>query len=290
MQEFFTRLWVGIVALFQFFTVSVTFNIAETPQVEGEITVMSSNIRCITPSDTGERSWVNRAGLIVQNIENNAPDVIGFQEVMPLQYSYLKKALKGYGSVIKYRDMTPFFSEGCPVFYRADKYKLLDKGSFWLSETPDRMSRDWDSACYRICSYVILEEKASGREFAVFNTHLDHVSNEARINGIQVVLDKIADFGGLPSILMGDFNAGVTSETYLMAAEHFLDAQVEAADTMDSSTFNGWGPSIGGGRIDYILYSKTGLQAEKYWVETSTYDGAYPSDHFPVCAKLSFAD
>ena len=88
------------------------------------------------------------------------------------------RTLQGYDSVITFRDESTF-SEGCPVFYRTDLYDLIDKGSFWLSETPEKMSKDWDSACYRICSYVILKEKQTGLEFVVFNTHLDHVSEEA---------------------------------------------------------------------------------------------------------------
>ena len=187
---------------------------------EGEqITMMSYNLRCLTPLDLGKKSWFYRADLIVEDLKNEHPGIIGFQEATSWQYDYLVHTLQGYDSVITYRDNS-VIAEGCPIFYDTARYTLVDKGSFWLSETPEAMSKDWGAACYRICSYVILTDKASGKDFVVFNTHLDHVSDEARIKGIGVVLDKISAFGGLPSVIMGDFNAEEGSETYNAVTEH----------------------------------------------------------------------
>lgn len=253
---------------------------------DAAIRVMSSNVRCITPTDTGSKSWFYRADLIVNGIRNNAPTVIGFQEVTRWQYKYLCDTLPAFDSVITYRDKM-INSEGCPVFYRRDLYNLVDKNSFWLSETPDVMSRDWGAACYRICSYVILEEKASGRQFVVFNTHLDHVSDEARINGIGVVLDKIEQFGSLPSVIMGDFNAGESSETYKNATENFLDAKYQTENPPKGPTYQNWGAALGMENIDYFMISKTGFKVEEYRIISDTYDGAYPSDHFPIFTALT---
>ncbi len=255
---------------------------------EGKITVMSCNVRCWNPQDTGKRSWLYRADLVVKNIENNAPSIIGFQEVTKWQYNYLKDCLAGFDSVIEYRDKSPF-SEGCPIFYRTDLYELIDKGSFWLSETPEEMSKDWDSKCYRICSFVILEELSSGKQFVVFNTHLDHVSDEARINGIGVVLDKISQFGGLPSMIMGDFNATEDSVTYDKVTENFLDAKYQTENTMTSCTYQCFGEKLDSECIDYFMISKTGLEVESYKVITDTFDGVYSSDHFPLLAKFKLS-
>lgn len=267
---------------------SEVFNIAEIERTEGEITVMSSNVRCFSPSDTGKRSWFYRADLLLQNIREAAPDIIGFQEVTPIHYSYFQKKLVGYDSILTYRDDS-LMSEACPVFYRADAFELIDKNSFWLSETPDVMSKSWGSSCHRICSYAILKEKASGREFIVFNTHLDHVSELARVNGIQVVLDHIAQFEGRPSILMGDFNAYENSDTYRMSIEHFADARYIAAETTDIGTFHAYGqrtPII----IDYIFVTPNVFEVEKFDVIYKDYDGAYASDHNQLVAKMRFAD
>lgn len=257
-------------------------------QSADEIRVMSCNLRCITPLDPGKKSWFYRADLIVNNIEKENPGIIGFQEATKLQYKYMCDTLTGYDSVIEFRDKS-IISEGCPIFYRTDLYELIDKGSFWLSETPDMMSKDWDAACYRICSYVILKEKASGKEFVVFNTHLDHVSDEARINGIAVVLDKIEQFGSLPSMIMGDFNAAEGSQTYESATESFLDAKYQTENTMESCTYEGYGASLGGKAIDHLMISKTGLEVKSYKVVTDIYDGVYPSDHFQLSVVLTLS-
>lgn len=257
----------------------------ETPS-DGSIRVMSSNVRCLNPLDTGKKSWFYRADLVVNNIRSNAPTVIGFQEVTKWQYSYLCESLPDFDSVITYRDKK-INSEGCPVFYRSDLYTLVDKNSFWLSETPEEMSRDWGSGCYRICSYVILEEKTGLKRFVVFNTHLDNVSDEARINGINVVLDKIEQFGSLPAVIMGDFNAGESSETYRSATEKFLDAKYQTENTETGATYQNWGAQPDRENIDYFMISKTGFSVEEYRIVRDTYDGVYPSDHFPIFTVLT---
>lgn len=253
---------------------------------DNKITVMSSNVRTYSPTDYFKKSWFYRAGLVRENLQEYLPDIVGFQEVTWLHYGYLQKVLDGYDSVITYRDES-FMSEGCPIFYRSDRFELIDKGSFWLSETPEKMSKDWGAACYRVCSYVILKEISSGEELVVFNTHLDHVSDEARVKGIAVVLDKIKEFGGKPSILMGDLNAKPNSVTYQSAVESFLDAQVVAKETMDGATYQNWGKKLDNQRIDYFMVSKTGIEVNKYAIVQNTYEGIYPSDHFPIYIELT---
>lgn len=254
---------------------------------ENELRVMSCNVRCISPTDLGKKSWFYRADLIMQGIQKEQPGVIGFQEVTKWHYSYLCDTLALYDSVITYRD-NAFNSEGCPIFYRSDIYTLIDKGSFWLSETPDVMSKSWGAQFNRVCSYVILKDNATETEFVVFNTHLSHVSDEARINGIQVVLDKIKEFGSLPAVLMGDLNAEEDSQTYKSATVNFLDTKYQTENTMTSCTYQAWGEQLDRNCIDYILVSKTGFRTNSYRVVTDTYDGVYSSDHFPLSVSLSF--
>ena len=255
--------------------------IADKPLERGEMRIMSCNLRCANTSDLGKTSWFYRADLIVKNIEAEAPTIIGFQEATKWQYNYMCRTLTGYDSVMTFRDDT-LIAEACPVFYRTDLYDLVDKGSFWLSETPEKMSRDWGSACYRICSYVILKEKQTGLDFVVFNTHLDHVSEEARIKGIGVVLDKISQFGSLPSMIMGDFNAEEGSVTYENVTKDFLDARYQV-----DNAYQNFGKELDRNRIDYFMISKTGINVKSYKVVTDTFDGVYPSDHFPITASLT---
>lgn len=256
---------------------------------EDQITMMSCNVRCLTPLDLGKRSWFYRADLLLSDIAGQAPGIIGFQESTRWQYDYLTDVLVGYDSVIDYRDDT-LLSEGCPIFFHKERYTLVDKGSFWLSETPEVMSKDWGSECYRICSYVILTDNASGEDFVVFNTHLDHVSDEARIKGIAVVLDKIARFGDLPAVIMGDFNALEDSETYLSATENFLDAQYEAAQSVSSHTYQNWGDPDSYKRLDYFMISREGFSVDRYDVIQPIHDGVYASDHCPIVLDITMVN
>ena len=252
---------------------------------DGEIRVMTSNIRYFNLNDIGKRSWFYRANLLIDGIEKEYPDIIGFQEVTTWQYEYLDEVFEGYTSVITYRDEATN-TEGCPVFFREDRFDLVNKGSFWLSETPEVMSRDWDAGCYRICSYVVLIDKTTGKEFAVFNTHLDHMSDLARINGINVVLDKIKEMGSLPSVLMGDFNASEDSETYRMATESFYDAKYLTPNPDSGCTFQDFGRVLDWGCIDYVMVSKEGIGVNSVETLRDTYDGVYSSDHFPITASI----
>ena len=262
------------------------FNIGEQPLNNDTVSVMSSNVRCISPTDLGKKSWLYRADLIVKNVADNSPDIIGFQEVTKFHYSYLCNTLIGYDSIITYRDNT-YFSESCPIFYRSDKFTLIDKGSFWLSETPEKMSKSWNAACYRICSFVILEQKSNSTRFVVFNTHLDHISDEARIGGIGVILDKIKAFGDLPSMIMGDFNSYEDSKTYQMATESFDDAKYLTADPDKSSTYQNWGKALDTPCIDYFMLSKGDFSVNTFHTVRTIFDGAYPSDHFPIYTELT---
>ncbi len=268
-------------------TVAGQENTGETSDENtGEITIMSYNLRCLTPLDLGKKSWFYRADLVMDDLSEQAPGIIGFQEATRWQYQYLVDCLPDYDSVITYRDES-VIAEGCPIFYHTNRFDLVDKGSFWLSETPDVMSKDWGAAHYRICSYVILTDKASGEDFVVFNTHLDHVSDEARIRGIQVVLDKIAQFGGLPSVIMGDFNALEGSETYISVTEHFADAMYEAEESDDGYTYQNWGDLENSRRIDFFMLSKTGFQVHTYEVLDGVREGVYTSDHCPIVLKVT---
>lgn len=250
------------------------------------IKMMSCNLRCISPTDIGKKSWFYRADLIVDDIEAQKPGIIGFQESTKWHYAYLVDTLPEYDSVITYRDEA-FNSEGCPIFYNTSLYTLVDKGAFWLSETPEVMSRSWGAQYNRICSYVILTDNATGEDFVVFNTHLSHVSDEARINGINVVLRKIAEFGSLPSVIMGDFNAEEGSETYKSVTESFVDARYATENTSDSHTYQGWGKPEKYVRIDYFMISETGFNVKSYDVLSGLHDGAYSSDHCPIVLEVS---
>ena len=255
----------------------------------GQIKVMSLNLRHIYSEDTGNRSWKHRKTLVATNIQETQPTIIGMQEVTPKQYEDCKNYLKNYNSEITYRDTTEN-SEGCPIFYYKDLYTLVSKGTFWLSETPDVVSKDWGSAYCRICTYVVLRDKHTGKQFAVFNTQLDNESKTARVNGIDVIMEKIQTLHDCPTILMGDFNATENSQVYITATKTLSDVKyLTENDYVNCATYHNWGQKLNNKPIDYILITKTGFTVNSYNVVNTTYKGDYVSDHFPILSTLKFA-
>ena len=256
-------------------------------EADGEdIVIMSTNVRFYNPLDFFKKSWFYRADLIAEDIASVRPDIIGFQESTFIHYGYLEKIMKGYESVNAYRDDF-VLSEGCPIFYRADRFEKLDGGSFWLSKTPEKMSKDWGSEHYRIAVYVLLRDRTTGKEFAVFNTHLDNKSEEARINGIKVVLDKIKELGDVPAYLFGDLNATENSETIRSTLSDFLDSTKIAPVTENTPTYHGWGNAEVAKRIDYILVSRGDANVSEYHVLDNNHDGVYSSDHSSIYIKTT---
>ena len=281
---------ITLVLVIQFFYLPRYWNknvtVEPTENSGEELTIMSTNVRCYSPTDLFKKSWFYRAKLIATDISTVMPDIVCFQEVQDLHYNYLEDVMSKYDSIMAFRDNS-IIREGCAIFYRSDRFEKIEDGYFWLSETPDEMSKDWGSAHYRVCVYVCLKDLNTGKEFIVFNTHLDHKSEEARIKGIQVVLDKIAALDGRPAFLLGDLNAKEGSKTIESTKKNFDDAKKIAATTNDKNTYtyNNWGKDGGKSLIDYILVSKGDATVSEYHVLNNCYDGIYSSDHSSIYVK-----
>ncbi|HNU60249.1 MAG TPA: endonuclease/exonuclease/phosphatase family protein, partial [Aquaticitalea sp.] len=138
----------------------------------------------------------------------NAPDVLGVQEAMPNQMKDMDSLLVDYGFVGVGRDDGKDLGEYSAIFYHKHKLRIVESATFWLSQTPDKVSMGWDAACNRVCTYALFEDKVSNEQFWVFNTHFDHIGVEARKNSTLLILDKIEQItgGNKPVFLMGDFN------------------------------------------------------------------------------------
>ena len=277
-----------VLAVLFFYLPRYWFNRVEVVPAENtgeELTIMSANVRCYSPTDFFQKSWFYRANLLTEDIASVLPDVICFQEVQDLHYNYLEDVMPEYNSIMAFRDNS-IIREGCAIFYRSDRFEKIEDGYFWLSETPDVMSKDWGSAHYRVCVYVCLKDLNTGKEFIVFNTHLDHKSEEARIKGIEVVLDKIAALDGRPAYLMGDMNAHENSKTIQSTKENFDDAlKIATTTTGTDYTYNNWGEPEAGDRIDYILIGKGAATVSEYHVVDNNHNGIYSSDHCPIYIK-----
>lgn len=254
---------------------------------DGVVTVMNFNVRSLTGTDTGDKSWFCRADRIIRQIAEVQPDIICFQEMTLFHEDYFLHALKGYDKVVKYREKG-IMGEATPIYFNKSKFYKSNESSFWLSETPDKMSKSWGAAYYRICSSVVLTNKGTGKSFAVFNTHLDNKSELARVNGIQLVLDKIEEYGSLPSMLLGDMNSYPDSETYKKATENFADSRLVAAESEENrGTWHNYGRTVRRYAIDYCFVTPDAFDVKYYHVLAEKVDGKYASDHYALVVKLN---
>lgn len=258
------------------------------------LSIMTYNIRLDVESD-GENAWLNRKGFLSSQVQFFSPDIMGVQEARPNQMVDLKKALKDYKTVGIGRDGEDK-GEYSAIFYNSKKLKVENENTFWLSETPNEISKGWDAAYPRICTYglftLLNNNNNNNNKFWVFNTHLDHVGHDAQLQGIQLILKRIEtlNLDNFSVVLMGDFNVEPDSELITNLKQTMHDSKYLAKITFGSNgTFNGFKfeePVTR--RIDYIMVSKSNIEVEKYGVLSSSIDLKYPSDHFPVFVNLNF--
>lgn len=175
------------------------------------------NIRLIQADDTREGfGWDIRKTHVTQYILDNDMDIIGMQEVTHPQLVYLLENLEGYDYIGVGRSDGKTKGEYTPVFYKKDKYDLLDSGNFWLSETPDVPgSKGWDAQIERVATWGKFKDKATGKIFMAVNTHFDHIGREARRQSALLIIDKIRQIvGKRPAVVTGDFNITDKDEAY----------------------------------------------------------------------------
>lgn len=263
-------------------------NISLTAQ---ELKVMTYNIRYATVND-GENQWEKRKEFVSSQLRFFAPDIFGIQEGLERQVDYLKEKLEKYDYVGVGRDDGKSKGEYCAIFYQKEKFSLLHQGTFWLSETPDEVSKGWDAAFERICTYAYFQDKNTGTYFWVFNTHFDHKGVLAREKSAHLIVEKIHEINvyKAPVFLFGDFNLNENSATVRYLSDNFQEARSSSVEKPFGpfGTFNNFAfDQPVQDRIDYIFCSPEIITVEKYGVLTDAKDRRYPSDHFPVLIKAS---
>lgn len=253
-------------------------------------TVGSFNIRNDNAGDVGNR-WAQRAQVAANLMKFHEYDVFGVQEAFKNQVEDLEKYLPEFGQYGAGRDDGKDAGEHSTVFYRKDKFKLLDKGDFWLSETPDKPGKGWDAkCCNRICSWVKLQDVATGKRFYYFNAHFDHEGKIARVESAKLVLKKISEIAkNDPAIFTGDLNGGHDSEWYQTLASSGLltDTFKQVKEPyLNNASFNGWGKNLEGDEvIDHVFVTRA-FTAKRWGLLTDTYHGKFVSDHFPVLVDV----
>ncbi len=268
-----------------------------------DVRVMSFNIRYGTAND-GENRWPNRREMVFDVIRDHKCDVVGLQEALKFQIDEICDAVPGLGMIGVGREDGKAKGEYSAILYDRNRFKVDESGTFWLSDTPDVPgSITWGNACTRICTWARLVEKTSGRAFYAFNVHLDHVSQPSRERAAVLLAQRLR--GREPSdpfVVTGDFNVGEGNSvvTYLKGAarlggggqwEHanpipMVDTfRVRHPDAGDVGTFNGFRGRRAGEKIDYV-FAPAEAKVHDAQILRDKVDGRYPSDHFPVIARL----
>lgn len=261
---------------------------SEGEDTEG-ITVMSLNIRNSDAKD-GTNSWSYRYPATFEMISKLKPDVIGFQEVLPLQKVMLNEFAEGYKSVGVGRDDGKNKGEQTCIFWNKKSVKMLKWGTFWLSETPDEPSGSWDTACQRTATWALMKDRRSGKKFYFVNTHLDHVSALARTEGLKLIVSRIEEMNsdGLPVVLTGDFNVKPQDPCLQVLDGKMRSARGCAPEPHDNgATWHNWGRKQNG-LIDYIYCSGFSKCASFRRVTEKFADRPFVSDHYPIVAELVF--
>jgi endonuclease/exonuclease/phosphatase family metal-dependent hydrolase len=268
---------------------------------------MSFNIRYAAAND-GENNWDKRKDPACDVMRRQAPDLIGLQEALRVQIDDIRAALPEYAEIGVGRDDGKTKGEYSAILYRKDRFDVNDSGTFWLSDTPEVAgSITWGNACTRVCTWVRLVPKSSGKAFYMFNTHLDHVSQPSREKGIALIMSRLSSRKHPdPVVLTGDFNSGennpvvryLKGELPLEAANNgpsknplpLVDAfRLLHKGATEVGTSHGFKGGRSGAKIDYILV-QPGVEVLKAEILHDSRDNRYPSDHFPITAAIRFPD
>ena len=252
-------------------------------QKDVEIKYISYNIRNSRAND-GDNAWDIRKSATKEMIEREQPDIFGLQEAYIEQLQYIDNNFPNYSRVGVGRDDGKEDGEFMAVYYRNDKFKLLDNGVFWLSETPDECSMGWDAACRRIVTWAKLKDIESKKVFYAFNTHLDHVGEVAREQSILLIVDrinKIVKKDKAPVFLSGDFNSNVNSAIFDPLKNIMKDSRAILPESEWIPTYNNYGNG-NDAMIDYIFYKNA--EVLDFKTLNGDYGKPYISDHYPVMA------
>jgi endonuclease/exonuclease/phosphatase family metal-dependent hydrolase len=243
-------------------------------------------------AEDGVNSFIHRAGMVLTKIDEEKADIIAFQEVKPEQKYFFEKYLTDYHVYARGRNVD-LEGEGLAIAFRKDTVEMLSADCFWLSPTPyvpgSRFQNQSD--CPRICLSATVRRKGDSHPFRIYNIHLDHESEDARVTQMKCLLEHIAEDQkkiNLPMLLMGDFNALPSSET-IKYIDTYKALSLQEMTQDISATFHGFGKSKPHVKYDYIYTdpdTAKKIKSVETWADVR--NGIYLSDHFPIGIMLEF--
>ena len=259
-----------------------------------EYKIISFNVRYSSaPEIDGDNRWELRRDAAVKMVAQQKPLAMGLQEACPDQIDFLDLNLTGYKHIGVGRDDGKNAGEMMAIYYDTNRLTLLDSGTFWLSETPEKVSLGWDAACNRTCTWGHFKMKDTDFEFLYFNTHLDHVGSLARKNSIKLIVAKMTELNpdNVPVFLSGDFNSTTDDPIFDPLKASLKDARMMSAISDKNITYNGFGTVTDNPNtrkewvIDHIFFS--GVNPMAFMVLNGNYGVPFISDHYPISFKFS---
>jgi endonuclease/exonuclease/phosphatase family metal-dependent hydrolase len=258
-----------------------------------DLTVMSYNIRYNNLGD-GHNCWDLRKDELAAQIKRYNPDIFGIQEGLHDQVQFLENYFLDFNYAGVGRDDGKTKGEYSAIFYNKNRFKQVRTKTFWLSPTPSKVSVGWDASMERICTYVILYDKKFGKHLVVFNTHFDHLGEEARLKSAELIIKVIGKIrkDNIPIILMGDLNCEPDSEPIEFISQSLSNANniSQNKNHGPKGTFNDFKQSYTKElQIDYTFVKNFKVDDYQH-IGDFRINGLVYSDHFPVIAKISYLE
>ena len=281
-----------------------------------KVRIMSQNIRNENTDDTNAGYGAEiRMYRFQKLVEKNDPDIIGTQEADNFWIEAFPQLFPDYTMSYQYRGASSGSDEACAILWKTEKYNLLDKGQFWLSESPNQPSKMNGQYYPRIAHWVKLEDKATGEKILFFSTHFDFPRSEKHQDGYTIpqiiylrgLFNKvIAQHPDAYPFIVGDFNISSTSDYYkaLSDGKEMLDMRDVANDMsvaghcqmgdIRDGTSGAYEKDNGSSIIDYIFSQPRKQLAVDYYiflydrigVEEKGIPVGPVSDHFAVLADF----
>ena len=268
---------------------------AETP-VElldsDELHVMTFNLRRPTDGILQRRAdrWSTRAPAVSALLRTSRPAVLALQEALPRAMPTVRGALgDAYRSLGRGRGPEGR-GEGTPLLYDSTRLTVRTWKQEAVSDEPDRAgSRDRGTPFPRILVWAEFDDRRTGSVLLAINAHLDPLSARSRDRSVDRIHTLVRD-RALPTIVLGDFNAGPRSKTLRRMLDDGL--LVDAWTAAHTRRTPEWGthanyrrPRTGARRIDGILTTPD-IDVRSTAVDSRRFAGVSPSDHLAVHAIL----
>jgi len=277
--------------LLSFLLVIASVPLGKAANPADSLVVMTYNLRYA--SSRPPNAWPDRRPIMKECLRAIMPDIMGTQEGVYHQLKELASDLPEYEWIGLGREGGSR-GEFMAIFFKRARLESLEFDHFWLSDTPSVIgSTTWGNSNRRMVTWIRFRDRVTNREFYLLNTHFDHQIQPAREKSAALVKERAGALNpSIPVILTGDFNAVAEDNpayTTLVGDGFFADtwatAKAREGDTT-LNTFNGFEPARRESkRIDWIL-TRGPVRTESVRIVDCASGGQYPSDHFPVVARL----